>query len=214
MSKDDKPRCTGRTVNGKPCQRTPLPGSTRCWSHSFKVPGRPSKLNQELIDRILPVVLEGNYLETAAQAAGIDKTTLYRWLRKADDLMARAVEHLDDAELEEHGANAVYDVLDPSEWVYLDFRHALKSAEAFAETELLRKALRRGAEQPWQAYVTVLERRHPERWRRRDSTSVEHSGEVRRTVEIVAPTDEDRSAVIRRLQEAGALDAAGDENTP
>jgi hypothetical protein len=208
MSKrDDKPKrpkpCTARKADGRPCQAAALRGTTRCWHHSFKVPGRPTKLTPELRDRILDAVLEGNYLETAAQVAGINKTTLYRWLRRAADLEAQALEHVTDDDLDA-GAD-LWQHVDPDLWVYLDFRHALKSAEAYAETELVRQTLHRG--QGWQAAMTVLERRHPARWGRRLDAHVDHSGEVSRTVEVIAPTDEERALVLAKLQEAGAFDA-------
>lgn len=219
MSKrDDKPdarKCTGRTVDGRPCGRAPIRGTTRCAAHGYKPPGRPSKLTAELTDRVVQAVLEGNYLETAAQAAGISPSTLHRWLRRATDAEARAMELATDDELEEKGSGAIYTEANMADWPYLDFRHALKAAEAYAETELLRMALR-GSDQPWQAYMTALERRHPDRWGRRDTSKIEHSGEVRRTVEVIAPSDDERAAAVaRRLSEAGALEgAAGDENTP
>jgi transposase-like protein len=214
MSKDDgkrrqPQRCTARKADGRPCQAAALRGSTRCWHHSFKVPGRPSKLTPELRDRILDAVLEGNYLETAAQVAGVGKTTLYRWLRRAADLEASALEHVTDEDLDA-GAD-LWQHVDPALWVYLDFRHALQSAEAYAETELVRQTMTRA--RGWQAAMTVLERRHPSRWGRRLDAHVDHSGEVSRTVEVIAPTDDERAAVLSRLQQAGAFDVADTENT-
>lgn len=47
--------------------------------------GRPPKLEPERADRILQAVRAGNYLRTAAEYAGVGKTTLYRWLERADD---------------------------------------------------------------------------------------------------------------------------------
>jgi AcrR family transcriptional regulator len=205
MSDKDKPkpqRCTARKADGRPCQAAALRGTTRCWHHSFKVPGRPTKLTPELRDRILDAVLEGNYLETAAQVAGINKTTLYRWLRKAEDLEATALEHVTDDDLDD-GAD-LWQHVDPADWVYLNFRHALKSAEAYAETELVRQTLTRG--RGWQAAMTVLERRHPARWGRRLDAHVDHSGEVSRTVEVIAPSDDERALVVAKLAEAGALE--------
>lgn len=212
---EKKPRryCTGKRADGRPCRQAPMPGTTRCWHHSFRVPGRPRKLTPDLSERIIDAVLEGNYLETAAQVAGVNKTTLYRWLRRGDDLEAIALEHIDDDDVE---LADVYELTDPDDWVYLDFRHALKSAEAYAETELLRQA--RAGAPGWQAPMTVLERRHPRKWGRRDATKVTVEGELERTnrVEIVVPTDEERASTVAALLSAsGALDAPEDdtENT-
>jgi hypothetical protein len=211
MSKDKKPRayCSAKTASGRPCNRTPLRGTTRCWSHSFKVPGRPTKLTADIQERILDAVLEGNYLEVAAQAVGVNKTTLYRWLRKADELEAKALEHFDD-ELPEPGD--LYQHTDPADWVYLDFRHALKSAEAFSETDLLRRAS--AGANGWQAPMTVLERRHPSRWRRRDTTTHELEPGAAAVLEKITPPEDKRAQVAGILADSGALDSVEDtENT-
>lgn len=192
-AKPKAPRCTALTGAGNRCRRAALEGTTRCASHSFTVPGRPTKLNAELTEIIVNAVLEGVYMETAAQVAGINKTTLYRWLRKADDLEAAALEHVDEADEATHD---LYQHVDPALWVYLDFRHAVKSAEAYSEAELLRRAAR-GAP-GWQAPMTVLERRHPSRWRRRDA--VEHSGGVDVRPVIVTPEDDQRTKLVDLLQ--------------
>jgi hypothetical protein len=43
-------------------------------------PGRPAKLNAEVVGRFLMVIRAGNYRETAARLAGIGPATMYRWL--------------------------------------------------------------------------------------------------------------------------------------
>jgi AcrR family transcriptional regulator len=205
--RDKRPRfrCSAITAAGTRCRKPAVEGSDRCAHHSFRVPGRPSKLTQDVANRIVEALLEGNYLETSAALAGVSKASVYRWLRRADELEAKALEQTaeDDVDL--------YDLVDPDEWLYLDFRHATKAAEAWAERELL--GLVRRAARGWQAYATILERRHPARWGRRLDAHVDHSGEVARTVEVIAPTDDERAAVLSRLQQAGAFDVADTENT-
>jgi AcrR family transcriptional regulator len=194
-AKPKPPRCTAQTGGGNRCQKAALEGTTRCRHHSFRIPGRPTKLNADLTEIIVSNVLEGVYMETAAQLAGINKTTLYRWLRKADDLEAAALEHVDEAKPKTHD---LYQHIDPADWVYLDFRHAMKSAEAYSEAELLRKAA--SGKPGWQAQMTVLERRHPTRWRRRDS--VEHSGGVDVRPVTHQPPAEKRDELIGTLRAA------------
>jgi len=43
-------------------------------------PGRPRKLNPEVVGRFLMAIRAGNYRETAARLAGIGPATMYRWL--------------------------------------------------------------------------------------------------------------------------------------
>lgn len=214
MAEDpDKPKCTGRKADGRPCKAAPLAGTTRCWHHSYKVPGRPRKVTPELTERIVDALLEGNYLETAAAVVGVSKSTLYRWLRKAEELEAIAGEQVVD--LDDPLEADVYALTDPAEWAILDFRHAVKSAEAWAEMELVRLA--KGAAvsgAAWQAFMTILERRHPDRWGRRKVLDHTFKGELeeRRTVQLVVPDPGERArAVMELLASAGALEAEGDE---
>lgn len=57
---------------------------------------RPTKLNDETAKAICDVVAAGNYIETAAAAAGITKETLYEWLRVG------AAAHQKDGRLSKH----------------------------------------------------------------------------------------------------------------
>lgn len=47
--------------------------------------GRPTKLTAELTDQLAQILRAGNYLDTAADHAGIDRSTIYRWLKAAED---------------------------------------------------------------------------------------------------------------------------------
>lgn len=213
MADDDAERrvqCSAITANGTRCRKLALPGATKCAHHSFRVPGRPSKLTAELIERILDPVLAGAYLEVAAQAVGVSRGSLYGWKRRAEDLEAAAREHMtaDDAE------TRVYDLTPPEQWVYLDFLHALKSAEAYSEIDLLGRV--RSAGLGWQAFATILERRFPDRWGRRKVLDHTFRGELeeKRTVEIVVPDDSRAHQIARMLAASGSLDEADSENTP
>lgn len=197
-------RCTGRTKGGTRCTHKADPGSTRCTQHPYKLRGRPSKLTVELTAELAWLVLEGNYIETAAQAVGVDKTTLYRWLRRGEEAIAVAEESVEDGD--ELLGDRIYNATNPDDWPYIDFRHALKTAEAFAETELVRK-VQWPSTAPWQAFATILERRHPARWKRRDAVEVE--GAITARAEVIVPDgDEKRGQVIGIL--AAALAGAPD----
>ena len=102
---------------------------------------QPLKLTPETQDRIVQAIQAGNYIEVAAQYAGISKGTLYRWLQQADDPTA------DD--------------------IYRDFRDAVESARSAAEVRnvaLIQKAANDGT---WQAAAWYLERTSWQRWGRR-----------------------------------------------
>jgi len=109
---------------------------------------RPTKLTPEVQDRIMQAVQAGNYLETAANFAGIDGSTLRRWVQKGSAPSAP----------------------EP----YRTFCTALKSARASAEVRsvaLIQQAATGGT---WQAAAWYLERSYPERWGR---TRVEITGD-------------------------------------
>jgi hypothetical protein len=87
------------------------------------------------------LISRGNYLETAARAAGFSKQSIYSWRRLAETGNPTAVAFVD----------------------------ALERAEAYAEVEAV-DAVRRAGEagpQYWAAAMTRLERRHPDKWGRR-----------------------------------------------
>jgi len=44
--------------------------------------GRPERLTDELQEDIVQLLRAGNYIETAASAAGVSKRSLYAWMRK------------------------------------------------------------------------------------------------------------------------------------
>ena len=125
--------------------------------------GRPSKLTPALQENICKIVADGNYMITACQAVGIDKSTYLRWL--------------------ERGAKEI----DNDGGIYCDFLYAIKKAEATAEQALLsvikEKAIN-GKE--WLPAMTILERRHPDRWGRKDRSTVQ----IEETKQIIITTVE------------------------
>lgn len=103
--------------------------------------GRPAAIgNADTVQELLDAVNDGNYLETAADLAGIGKATVYEWLKRGD----------------------------AGETPYKQFADAYKRAAARAEGAEVAK-VRKAGEDPrfWAASMTYLERRHPERWARR-----------------------------------------------
>jgi len=109
---------------------------------------RPTKLTPELQEKILQAVRAGNYIETAAVYAGINKTTLYDWLKR--------------------GARA-------KSGKFREFSNALEKALAEAEVRDV-AIIAKAAQEQWQAAAWRLERKYPCRWGRRDK--LEHTAKV------------------------------------
>jgi hypothetical protein len=105
--------------------------------------GRPTKLTPEIQDAICNVIQSGCFLETAAIMVGLDKTTLFRWLKRGA----------------KEGSGK-----------FREFRTAIRKAMAHAEVRDLIK-LQKAGDKNWQAIAWRLERRYPKRWGRRDPES-------------------------------------------
>lgn len=101
--------------------------------------GRPTKLNEKLHTEIVTLIENGNYLETAACAAGVDVATVRRWLKR--------------------GARA-------ASGPYAEFCAAVKTAEAIAEARSLRRIRSAAINGVWQADAWYLERKFPSKWGR------------------------------------------------
>lgn len=101
------------------------------------------ELDPEIRARIITFIRAGSYVETAAAAAGVDRATLHRWLKRG-------------AEGEEPFAG---------------FGNQVESALAEAELRDLAR-IDRAAESMWQAAAWKLERRNPKMWGRREYTEM------------------------------------------
>ena len=114
--------------------------------------GRKSKLTPEIQKTVCDNLRGGCYVLTACARAGISEATYYSWLQKGEE----------------------------GKRPYLEFLESVKKAEADAEALAVGTVLRVAfdPERPnWQAAMTYLERRYPQRWGRRVvEAQVEHSG--------------------------------------
>lgn len=108
--------------------------------------GRKPKLNAQTQEKICQAIRGGNYAVVAARYAGISTKTYYAWLERG-----------------EREPNSIYG----------EFLHAIKDAESTAEVQAVAEVRLAGRES-WQASMTWLERKFPDRWGRREK--VEHSG--------------------------------------
>lgn len=103
--------------------------------------GVPSRIAEaDTVQELLQAVEAGNYIETSAELAGIAKKTIYDWIKRGE----------------------------AGETPYRAFSDALKRASARAEAKAVANVRRAGLDDRfWAAEMTYLERRHPERWARR-----------------------------------------------
>jgi len=101
--------------------------------------GRPTKLTKKLHEEVVSYLRNGNYLETAAALAGLDVSTIRRWLKRG-----------------ERAASGPY----------AEFCTAVKSAESAAEAKSLMRIRMAGTSGVWQADAWYLERKFPSKWGR------------------------------------------------
>lgn len=111
--------------------------------------GRPTILTEELQKRITDVIRAGNYIETAAAYAGINKTTLYDWMKRGAAEQKR---------VHETGRKP-----QKKELPFLEFSNAVE--KALAESEI-RDVTRIGdaSRSDWKAAAWRLERKFPQKW--------------------------------------------------
>ena len=108
--------------------------------------GQPTKLTDTVQAKVLEALRAGSYKTVAAAYAGVSVSSIYHWLEWGE------------ADLEAE-----------KESIYADFFQAVKKAEADHEVTAL-LVLDRAASTgkgSWQAAAWKLERKHPDRWGRR-----------------------------------------------
>jgi transposase len=120
---------------------------------------RPTKLTPELQVKIVEALKMGNYIETAAALAGINKTTIYEWLKRG----ARELERV------ENNPNAK---IRKDEERFVVFSNAVKKAQAEAEQRDV-LIIAKASQSDWKASAWRLERKYPQRWGRKDRLDYE-----------------------------------------
>ena len=121
-----------------------------------KVNIRRNKLTPELTEEICKYISEGSYIETACKNAGINKTTFYDWIKKAED---------------------AYNSGD-TDSIYLNFANAIEKADAEIEHKHVKHfnevALESGNAIP---SAIFLSRRFRERWSDRTKYEVDQEAD-------------------------------------
>ena len=118
------------------------------------------KLTPELQDCVVQNIENGNYVNVAAQCAGIDRSTHTRWMGKG-----RA------------------DTNNGQDTIYSAYFQAVTTARAKAEATNV-FVIKEATHNTWQAAAWWLERTFPDRWGRRDRTSIEHTGKNGGPIEV------------------------------
>lgn len=145
--------------------------------------GRPCKLTPALQEMILEAVRDGAYAEQAAAAAGIDRSTFFRWLAQGRDATSGK---------------------------FREFSIAIATAEAAAELDAAKTLKTAFDGGDWRAAITYLERKFPERWGKRERHEL--SGPAGGPIQVDASLKVDLSKLsdedLERLDEIDAKIAA------
>jgi hypothetical protein len=145
---------------------------------------RPRKINERVIDEIAKLVRAGNYLEVAAQYAGIDVVTLYDWMKRGA--------------WEKERREKPYTRPRQDEEVFVQFSNTIKEALAEAELRDVNTITAAANDGQWTAAAWRLERKFPKRWGRKaievtgaDGGPIQH--------EVEHKTEESREDQFERL---------------
>jgi hypothetical protein len=151
---------------------------------------QPSKYDDPKIQKIiLDALADGNYLYVAAQLAGIHPNTLHEWIRRgrAGDgppVLIAFVEQID-----------------------------LTLARWEAETvKVVHQVAQSGAPNTWQAAMTMLERKSPDRWGRRDKVEIEADKPLVQVQQLILQDEETRQASREFLRRVTSLAIAPPED--
>lgn len=110
--------------------------------------GRPTILNRRIHRVVTEAMRAGNYLETAAALAGVDPSTLRRWIARGE---------------RERRRRDAGETPDSSENGFVRFAQDVGRAAAAAQSEIVGRIVRAGRED-WRAAAWWLERRHGDGW--------------------------------------------------
>jgi hypothetical protein len=147
------------------------------------------KLTPELIEKMIPAIEAGNYIETVCQAHGICKATYYGWIKKGEKRKSG---------------------------IYLDFLNAVRLAEARAEQRLIEEWREKLKESPTN-YKDFLERRYSERWGKKE-TRIFEGGDKDKPIKVKVEGNIDElldqyERIIKRIQQVTIGNLQEDSST-
>ena len=94
--------------------------------------GRPTKLNDGTQAKFIQGLKLGLTYELAAKYAGVDRTTIFNWMKRGQE---------------------------DAEGIYFDFFHAVKAAEGICAAQCMTRIMRAAEAGQWQAAGWIMERR-------------------------------------------------------
>ena len=114
--------------------------------------GRPTKLTKELTEEVAKYLRAGNYIETTAALVGINRDSIYEWLKRGAAEQERLMKN-PRARLRKR------------EEIFVEFSDTVKKAQAQSEAMLV-GLVGKAAEKNWTAAAWRLERKFPDKWGR------------------------------------------------
>jgi len=121
------------------------------------------KLDDDIILKLSGYIRKGSYAVTACKCCMVNEATFYNWIKEA----------------EEHEKLG----LDETTSLPVKLRKSIEKAQADCEHELASMIKETALEKrEWLPAMTFLERRHPERWGRKDRLQVDETKRVEITV--------------------------------
>ncbi len=149
--------------------------------------GRKPKLTPEVQTAICQAIRAGNYNGVAANYAGIGESTFYLWLTQGEQAQSGK---------------------------YVEFLEAVKKAESDAETRNV-ALIETAASQSWQAAAWWLERKHNNRWGRKEKQEVTGAdgGPIQIQADVTSKQLEEYADVIRGLAGRDPDESVGDDDS-
>ncbi len=136
-----------------PAPAPPRPRRRFVWAHpSGSRGGRGTKLTPLVQQQILSALTAGNYAKIAAGYAGVGESTYYEWKERGEQDKAAG-----------------------RRTPFAEFAESVKKAENDAEVRAV-SLIHQAMPGDWQAAMTYLERKFPERWGRRARVEVTGAG--------------------------------------
>jgi len=132
--------------------------------------GRKTKLNDVRLKKVVDGITAGLPYDTACALAGIHYTTFLNWMKRG--------------EKDKTGE-------------FFKFFEEVKKAEAIAESVHIKNIKDAGKSGVWQADAWMLERRHPEKWGRREQIKQEISGPEGEPLKVVFNVVDGRTSETR-----------------